>query len=643
MKRTTPTGGFHGTSQSSGDDEASRHTTQPSKKSRQEATGDGSLDEVIDNVDTMMVDVSLEATPTKRKRGRPPGSGKKAVLASQPQVPPRHSEMDLEAEGNTLGSARGTSHSDSDVQAGPSTHSHRSTGFGEDTVVATPTKRKRGRPPGSTNKVKHTDANENTPKRPVGRPRKDPLATPTKSISRNVTADRSARRKSARTLIERQMMGQLSDEDDLDEDDALAQRIYGEDDSDDDVEAGPSLEVEVQTPIKRGRGRPRKDATVTRKRSLTPPQDLPPHETYFFQNRPGGIKTSANTLRDFPLLTHEDYYALIRKEPDNHREERATLEEIHADAFPQWRFELSEQFNICLFGYGSKHNLVMRFATFLWKKQDEDARTSGGEAGKIAIVKGHVSTVTFRDILSTLLKAILDDPVGHRLPAQPGDALDYVLALLPKAPSSSFPAITLIIHSLDSPRLSNSKTQALLARLVSHRMISLLATVDNPGAALIHDSSLRTSFNFVFHDTTTFAPYTTEIPAVVDDVHELFGRAGRRVGGKEGVAYVLKSLTPNARALYRILISELLAIMENGMDMDDRNQGFDEVGLEYRVLYEKAVADFVCTSEVALQSILKEFFDHQMVQSRKDALGTEMLSVGFRKEEMEGILEGLLE
>jgi origin recognition complex subunit 2 len=36
------------------------------------------------------------------------------------------------------------------------------------------------------------------------------------------------------------------------------------------------------------------------------------------------------------------------------------------------------------------------------------------------------------------------------------------------------------------------------------------------------------------------------------------------------------------------------------------------------------------------------FHDHQMVVSRKDAMGTEMLSVPFRKEELETILEDLM-
>ncbi len=36
------------------------------------------------------------------------------------------------------------------------------------------------------------------------------------------------------------------------------------------------------------------------------------------------------------------------------------------------------------------------------------------------------------------------------------------------------------------------------------------------------------------------------------------------------------------------------------------------------------------------------FHDHQMITSRKDILGTELLSLPFRKEELEGILEDLV-
>lgn len=113
--------------------------------------------------------------------------------------------------------------------------------------------------------------------------------------------DRSARKKSARAMIEKVITGDGSDEDD----DAIAREIYDSSDDEDDGQGengpaeGAAAPVEAVTPTKRGRGRPRKSETVqSRKKSPTPPRDLPPHEMYFAQNRTGSSKTSHNTLAD---------------------------------------------------------------------------------------------------------------------------------------------------------------------------------------------------------------------------------------------------------------------------------------------------------------------------------------------------------
>lgn len=168
---------------------------------------------------------------------------------------------------------------------------------------------------------------------------------------------------------------------------------------------------------------------------------------------------------------------------------------------------------------------------------------------------------------------------------------------------------------------------------------------------------MKTQYKFLFHDATTFAPYDAEID-VVETVNELLGRSGRRIGGRDGVGFVLRSLPENARSLYRILVMEQLAldIMEQGLDDDDEaiatpknkkvaqaRQAAPEAnqGVEYRVLYHKAVQEFVCSSEVGFRTLLKEFHDHQMVESRKDVMGTERLWVPFRQEELEGLAEDL--
>lgn len=107
----------------------------------------------------------------------------------------------------------------------------------------------------------------------------------------------------------------------------------------------------------------------------------------------------------------------------------------------------------------------------------------------------------------------------------------------------------------------------------------------------------------------------------MDEVHELLGRSGRRIGGKQGVSFVLKSLPENAKNLFRVLIGEQLAAMDSGGgefgggdgeddDYERRGpaQAKNEPGVEYRVLYQKAVEEFICSNEMNFRTLLKEYF-----------------------------------
>jgi origin recognition complex subunit 2 len=433
--------------------------------------------------------------------------------------------------------------------------------------------------------------------------------------------DRSAKRKSARTIIERTIADNVS-EDEVDED--LARHIY-ESDLEDEVrddyaEAADDVqeqEVAPVTPSKRGRGRPK--GSKARKRSPTPPQDLPPHELYFAQNRAGGMKTSNNNLSSLALLDHEEYFSLLRNYKDPHADDIKFLHELHSRSFNQWQFELSQDFNICVYGWGSKRKLLAAFAEHIYNSQSDH------ESNRIVVVNGYVHNTTIRDILNTLASAILENP--PKLGSQVAEMLDAFCALLAADENKH---VTLMIHSIDGIPLRRSTTQTILARLASHPQVNLIASADHPSFPLLWDSSLRSTYNFLFHDCTTFQPYTAETD-VVNEVHELLGRSGRRVGGKEGVTFVLKSLNQNSRKLFQLLVAEQLAAMDEGGgglgggdDADNADADFDELshnekrgpgggnrhneqGVEYRLLYQKAVEDFICGDEVSFRTLLKEY------------------------------------
>ncbi|KAK0099908.1 Origin recognition complex subunit 2 [Cadophora gregata] len=499
---------------------------------------------------------------------------------------------------------------------------------------------------GTSNRASDTFTTGTTPRKQL--PGKKLFATPVKTSAHGVenntprierNANRSARRKSTRTLIERTILGNTSENDD--EDEEIAQQIYdsgdegvGQDEDQDMDEA-----TAPETPSKKGR----KKGMKSQRRSPTPPQDLTAHEKFFFQNRGGRAKTSNNTLASLALLDHEEYFSHTRNSKDPHAEDVKFLEQLHAESFNQWHFELSQNFNICAFGWGSKRSLLMRFADHIYKSQTEHSKA------KIVVVNGYVSNLTIRDVLSTIASAVAER--GIKLGSHPAEMIENLIALLEEDEDTD---ITLIIHSIDGAPLRKPATQTVLSRLSAHPQIHLVASADHPSFPLLWDSSLRSAYNFLFHDCTTFQPYNSEVD-VVDEVHELLGRSGRRVGGREGVSFVLKSLPENAKNLFRVLIGEQLAAMdgcpgellegaegEDGIDPQFGNPRRGEVGVEYRVLYQKAVEEFICSNEMNFRTLLKEFHDHQMIQSRKDGLGIEILSVPFRKEELEIILEDIV-
>ena len=474
-------------------------------------------------------------------------------------------------------------------------------------------------------------------------------------------ADRSARRRSARNLIEQTIAGDSSDSEGLGGQ-LLAREIIQERASEvesEDEEQGK----QVETPSRKGRSKPK---ISTKERSPTPTIDLTAHERYFFDNRSSAAKTSTNTLNSGDLISHSAYHEVVSKEEDSHASNIADLHEHHAVSFPLWAFELSQQFSLYLYGYGSKRTVLKDFAIYLHDRSPEQPPTT-------IMINGTHPDLTLKSLLTTIATAILPKQYT-KLPAQAQHLSTMILSDVASNPPAA--PIYLLISALSSKALTTSQALSILSQLSAHESIHLILTADNPNLPILFPTQLRAKFNFLFHDATTFLPYDSgtadsELSLVVDSVLELLGRKTSAAAGREGVRWVLKSLPENARGLYRIFVSEILSAAADGLapafdnqperplgenidkgSKPSKNQSKREPashglpGIDAKILYQKALEEFLCSSEMMFWSLLKEFIDHRMIIVRKErgiTGGGEMLGVEIGQEELEGVLEDLLE
>jgi len=450
--------------------------------------------------------------------------------------------------------------------------------------------------------------------------------------------NRSARRKSTRRIVDQTIAGDGS-ENESSEDGIIAQQIWDEDENGEitvsEQDEDDEQLLHAESPSKRRRGRPKGSKN---KRQETP-QELPPHERYFWDNRPGASKTSANSLNAHLLLNHDEYFDFSQSYHDSHQHSKDFLFSLHQSSFLQWDFELSNGFNLCLYGYGSKQAVIYSYAEHL-----QDTAHQAKTPMKIVIVNGYESSITLQEILSTIASTLFGRHL--KLPAHPPALLQLILETLNEKPPTQ--PTHILINSLDAQPLRRPVIHSSLASLAAHPSIRIVATCDTPNFPLMWDVTIKRQFRFLFHDCTTFECYEHEID-VVESVNTLLGRSGRRIGGRDGVGYVLRSLPENARSLYRILVAEQLAVAALGDDIQE-DPGLQEkaasdgaAGVEFRILYHKAREELVCSTEHQFRTLLKEFYDHQMIESRRDTLGIERLIVPFRTEELEGLLEDLVE
>ncbi len=251
---------------------------------------------------------------------------------------------------------------------------------------------------------------------------------------------------------------------------------------------------------------------------------------------------------------------------------------------------LAGNFNILLYGYGSKKQVCSNFT----KGYLQDHH--------VIEVNGYFPNLTIQKVLSFIGEKVLDcasSKMGNIL-----DHARFIESMFNEYFNSKTTTeyqkkhLFLIIHNIDGGSLRNKVSQSVLSLLSNIQGIHIIASIDHVNALNMWDSAMKQQFRWLWYDTTTFSMYRHETEyenAILVQSNQTNVRA---------VISVLKSLTPNGRKVFEILLNYQISNMADP----------SFIGMNHRLFYNDCFKDFIVSNEVSFKSQLIEFKDHNVIK-----------------------------
>ncbi|NXL37253.1 ORC2 protein, partial [Glaucidium brasilianum] len=319
-------------------------------------------------------------------------------------------------------------------------------------------------------------------------------------------------------------------------------------------------------------------------------------EEYFEAHSSSKVLTSDRTLQKLRKrrLDQQTLHDLLKKAPLAYAAEIKELNQQHERLFSKWMLQLHLGFNIVLYGLGSKRDLLEKF------------RTSVLQESVHLVVNGYFPSITLRSILNSITEDVLNHIGTFR---SPPDQLEFIIKRFKEDSSLE---LYVIIHNLDSQMLRGERSQQILAQLSSVPSIYLIASIDHINAPLLWDQAKLSLYNWLWYETTTFSPYVEETSYENSLLVQQSGSLAL-----SSLTHVLRSLTLNARGIFRLLAQYQLENKDNP----------SYPGLSFQDFYQQCREAFLVNSDLTLRAQLTEFRDHKLIRTKRGADGVEYLLI----------------
>lgn len=285
-------------------------------------------------------------------------------------------------------------------------------------------------------------------------------------------------------------------------------------------------------------------------------------DEFFEKQSSKHIITSDKTLNQLktPRLSPEALKDILSNEPLKYEKAIQKLCHSYKQMFPKWMHFMQQDFNVMLYGLGSKRSLLSDFHADMLSSED------------CVVINGFFPAISMKHILSVILHEILGytGNVGSSLIEQ----AESVMRAYSNADPTSSDDLYLVVHNIDGPMLRNEMAQSILSRLASHPRIHMICSMDHVNAPLLWDQNKLSNYNFIWQDTTTLLPYSEETL----NENSLMVRSGGSGLALHSLLRVFESLTPNAKEIYLLIVeTQMKAVEEVGLALYQ--------GLSFKDLY----------------------------------------------------------
>ena len=348
------------------------------------------------------------------------------------------------------------------------------------------------------------------------------------------------------------------------------------------------------------------------------------------------------TSQDMAFLKFPSVNECVEKFGDFSSKEVDEIENGYKDDFDDWKFLLTTQNSLLLYGFGSKRCVL---DSFVQDKLEEE--------GDVLTIDGFDRDVRIESILDLLVQHFLDgeEPqqgkngfmsdrsvrVGVTYPSMIAThevvqrATRIARSLAVKQRQERRP-LYFVLHNIDGPCLQSRDIQEALAALVAHSAIDdtgvnavrLVASIDHVNAsALLWDNRTSANFSWIWREVHTYRPYIEELKVgAVQDERKRHRSKKRQADEMDDTTLwnVLATLAPRHAEVVKILATL---------------QSEDLQPVDHSALLRNCKHKMTVTNDSTLRAYLTELVDHGIVETGKDvSTGREWLRIPQPREKL---------